>query len=323
MKHSKHNTISRIAATILTFAIVLTGISFDATTAEAKVVSYTKDREDIENITNLKDTTVTMKIGDEKNIDFMEEIGSYGMTTDSTNDYAWSSSDESVVSTRRFYDISVGERYIVSCLTIKAEKAGTAVIKAVNPWSKDTMSFTVVVESQKITAKMKKCSHKWKTKKKATCLESGMRVCKRCKIQKVVARKNHVFEETTNERYDYKYAIILVCDACVCEGKETRKYHNTPEGSFECETFCDEKFPVSEYGSLDEAKNALFKHQSKEHPEHRTELLGQYVYTEVPVEKVTTYEDTTVCTSCGYSKKGIDMMFEVNDPNETISVNDL
>lgn len=308
----KHNTIKSIIAMVLTLAIVLTGITLDGITANAQIVTYQKDRTGMEDARELDGTTINMKVGDTKKIDMTKTYGSNNKRTyDVTRNFAWASSDETVVSMQRMWDESVGETLKISHVIIKAEKSGTATITATSITNR-TVSFTVNVTAPKVTAKQKKCKHSWKTTKKATCMESGMKTCKKCKLQKVTAKKQHTFKTTQEERYDYTYYVIYQCGACICEDPSVQ--HNNGE----CENWCEEEFSTLDYGTPEAALAACNKH--KEECNHGT---GRTKYIQVPYEQITTYKDVTVCTSCGYNSVELDLIFKVNDPNETIWVKDM
>lgn len=302
-----------VIAAMLTLAIALTNATLDNITAEAKIVTYQKDRTGMEDARELNGTTVTMKVGDTKKIDMTDTYGSNNQRTyDVTRNFAWASSNETVVSMQRMWDESVGETLKVSHVIIKAEKPGTATITATSITNR-TVSFTVNVKAPKVTAKQKKCKHSWKTTKKATCLESGMKTCKKCKLQKVTAKKQHTFKTTQEERYDYTYYVIYQCGACLCEDPSV---HYNDE--FLCENWCEEEFSTLDYGTPEAALAACNKH--KEECNHGT---GKTKYIQVPYEQITTYKDVTICTSCGYSEKELDLIFKVNDPCEEIPIKDM
>lgn len=63
-----------LIATMLTLAVALTNATLDNITANASTI-YQKDRTEMENVGDLADTTVTMKVGDTKKIDFVEDDG--------------------------------------------------------------------------------------------------------------------------------------------------------------------------------------------------------------------------------------------------------
>lgn len=283
-----------VVGAMLTLAVALTNATLNNITAEAKVVNYQKDRTGMENIVDLNGTTVTMKVGDTKKVDLIEESDDYSI--DSTKRYAWASSDETIVSMQRAWDISTAETYEVSHVIIKAEKPGTATITATPVTTKgETVSFTVKVKAPKVTAKQKKCKHKWKTTKKATCLESGMKTCKKCKMQKVITKTEHTFATESKEKNDYKYYIVYLCD------------------------ICGEEFSPLKYGSDEAAREAYGGHLAK----YGHDISDGWKYYEVPYDKETSYKDIQVCETCGYSKMELQLIFDVNDPSKNIYEEDL
>ena len=306
---------------ILAAAILISGATFDSMTAEAKMTAgYKKDRTGMEDANDIANTTITMKIGDTKKVDIQKAYGSNNQYKyDQTNAYAWASSDESVVSMQREWVTSAsGEHAQLSYVTIKAEKPGTAVINAVADVTGETVSFTVTVEQPKVTAKQKKCRHSWKTTKKATCLESGMKTCKKCKLQKVVAKKEHTLEAQQEERYDYTYYIVYQCGACTNEDPVVREYHMSNAGFEECEDWCEEEFSQLDYGSAEAAREACSRHKTE--CKHGT---GVTKYIQVPYKQKITYKDVNVCTSCGCSEMMLDLIFNVNDPSNPIFIKDM
>ena len=132
-------TLRQIITTVLAAFIILTG---NTITAEAKVVNYQKDRTGMEDARELNGTTVTMKVGDTKKVDLIEESDDYSI--DSTKRYAWASSDETIVSMQRAWDISTAETYEVSHVIIKAEKPGTATITATESKEKNDYKYYFV-----------------------------------------------------------------------------------------------------------------------------------------------------------------------------------
>lgn len=284
-----------VVAAMLTLAIALTNATLDNITANASTTGYQEDHADMENVGDLADTTVTMKVGDTKKINFVEDDGKFQIDLTSSN--SWSSSDNSIVSIRREWGMSIDEKSLeLSYLIIKGEKPGTAVITGVNDYAGKTVSFTVKVKAPKVTAKQKKCKHSWKTTKKATCLESGMKTCKKCKLQKVIAKKEHKFATESKEKNDYKYYIVYLCDVCGAE------------------------FSPLEYGSDEAAEKAYHDHMAK----YRHDIFSDgWKFIEVPYDKDTSYKDIQMCETCGYSKMELQLIFDVNDPNKTIYADDL
>lgn len=317
----KHNTIKSIIAAMLTLAIALTSTTWGSITANAKLTDYRKDRTGMEDARLLNGTTITMKVGEEKKIDMTRTYGDNNQyERDCTNSFTWVCSDETIVSMSRAWLLSDGDIYKVSHVNIKAEKAGTATITATNPNKGEIVSITIKVTAPKVTAKQKKCKHVWKVTKRATCVKSGMKTCKKCKLQKVIKQKNHAFETETQECYEQDYYVIYQCGDCICEDPDVHHYHITdPQGAFECENWCEEEFSQLKYGSAEAALEACKKHQAE-----AGHMTGLTKYKMIPYyTNNVTYKDVTYCTQCGFTEAELDLMFKVNDPTKTIFKKDL
>lgn len=307
----------KIITLVLTAAIALTGILTETITADAAIMTYDDDSTDMEDARLLKNTTVTMTVGDTKMINFTEPYGTNNKTREVTKNYSWSSSDESVVSMRREWVVNFATVLELTHCVIKAEKPGTAVITGVDDYAGDIVSFTITVQAPKVTAKQRACKkHVWKTIKKATCLESGMKACKKCKMQRVITKKDHTFETESKAKYDYTYYRVYQCGACINEDPAIREQHFHNEEL--CEDWCEETFSAMEYGSDEAAKEALGKHYSE-----TGHFTGLVKYIQVPAAVKTTYKDVTICKSCGYSNVEVDLMFQVNDPSVNMTEKDL
>lgn len=292
----KRKSSKRIVVAILTLALVLTGISLDSTTANAKVVIPTKDRTGLENIDDLKNTTITMKVGDAKVLDFIE-ISPNGYHLDLTDDYEWTTSDESVVSLMKEYYTYIENEKLYG-IQIRAEKPGTAVISGHNEWADDTVSFTVTVQKPKMTAKQKKCKHVWKTTKKATCMRSGIKTCKKCKLQKTIAQKKHKFVTMPESIYEYPVYAIFQCNDCNCTSPEEHAANLNGLGI--CDNLCGMEFREVDYGSAQAALDALYAHfEEAGHAStvSETEEYGKPIVTQKPV---------TRCTICDLTKEEIE-----------------
>lgn len=313
MKTTKN--LKTIISMVLVACIMLTG---NAATVRAEDNPYPEDARLING------TTITMKLGEEKRLNMTWTYGEDNKgVADNTKNYAWASSDETIVSMWRAWDETMDGTYKLMTFGIRAEKVGTATITGTPNGNYEPVSITIKVTAPKVTAKQKKCKHTWKVTKKATCVKSGMKTCKKCKLQKIIKRKNHDYDTDTKEYYTYTYDFIFWCEACVCDTKEEREYHNTNEGSFQCQNKCEKGFSTKEYGSIDEAKKALSAHQAKEHREY-VSLLNQFYFTEVPTGiKNVEYKEIQYCTQCGFTEAELDLMFKVNDPTKTIFKKDL
>lgn len=308
----------KIVTLVLTAAIALTGILTETITADAAIMTYDDDNTDMEDARLLKNTTVTMTVGDTKMINLTRPYGTNNKTRKVTKYYSWSSSDESVVSMRREWAINFATVLELTHCVIKAEKPGTAVITGVDDYDGDIVSFTITVQAPKVTAKQRTCKkHVWKTIKKATCLESGMKACKKCKMQRVIAKKDHTFETESKAKYDYTYYRVYQCFSCINEDPATREQHIAhPEL---CEDWCEETFSPVEYGSDEAAWKAYNEHMAK----YKHDTLDGYHYIQVPASVKTTYKDVTICKSCGCSNVYVDLMFMVNDPSNHMTEKDL
>lgn len=288
-------TIKRIVAAMLTLALVLTGISLDSTTAYAVAKNFAWDRTGVESIKDLKDTTVTMKVGDTKSIDYT--IIGKGYEQGMTDYYTWTSSDESVVSMVPEYGFGYDEQPKLAWYYITAEKAGTATITATHKTSGAMLSFTVKVKAKKMTAKQKKCKHKWWITKSATCLRSGIKTCKKCKLQKVIAKTGHNYDTVTETKTVYPQYAVYYCPDC---GKyfDPYDYGYDYDGDRQKNKEADEA-----------AKMAFYGHACDR--EETPGLIGQYYFIEAtdydhPIEKTTTVER---CTNCGESKEAIEKYY--------------
>lgn len=286
--------------------LAITGVSFgDAMTAQA--AGYGKYRVGVENIRDLENTTITMKIGDEKKLDIMMK----NYNCDETNNYIWTCSNESIVKMDRTYaeDMNAEELKLHSVKLI-ALKTGTVTVTAARPSGSEIVSVTVKVTKPKMTAKQKKCKHKFKVTKKATCLRYGMKTCKKCKLQKVIPQKKHNFETVTKEISKLETKAVYVCGGCTCEGRPH-------DGSFDCPNACEETFDPDVYGSYEAAEQAWSNHRI----ENSHSTTGNWHFYEVPTGKVVTgYKDVTICKSCGKNKEYLDLINAVNDPDKTIRI---
>ena len=206
------NLLKTIITSILTAAILITGISVDTTTVTA---ATTKGGE-FQN-----GGSVTIKPGDSLKLtvtDINHEFrNSEQDNYDIVERYRWSSSDTNVLAVETdLYDEYVGW---TNCVVLVGIGAGTATVtgKDKSGIHKD-ITMTVTVTLPKATAKQKKCKHKYKTTKKATCERTGIKTCKKCKYQKAITKKAHQYvdRKVTVMEYDY-YLTTWYCSGCDCE----------------------------------------------------------------------------------------------------------
>ena len=276
----------KIVTLVLTAAIALSGALTSPITADAVVFNPDGPKSpNLQNIYDIENTTVTMKVGDTKGFELMEHYDGY--SSDMTDAYDWTTSDETIVSMTKTYRPTSPNK--VFFFTLRAEKTGTATITGTGLVTGKTISFTVTVKGA--TAKQKSCKHSWKTTKKATCLRSGVKTCKKCKLTKTIAKKQHKWDtyDTTVTKYD-EYEIFM-CNACVCEDPELHEYH-VRVNDFGCENWCGMEFSSRDYGSVEAALEALSNHA--EEYNHLISVCSRPGYENPHKETIT----VTECKNC-------------------------
>lgn len=283
MKTTKN--LKTIITCILVSCIMLTGIGLDNT-----VTVNAATNTGIENLMDLAGSTITMKIGDSKTLNLIEDYD--GDQFDKTDCFEWTSSDESIVSLHKGFTKSVAGLDKLACVMITAEKEGTATITATAHVTGETISCTVKVEKKKMTAKQKKCKHSWKTTKKATCMRSGMKTCQKCKLQKVILQKKHNFVTLPEAVKTYPEYIIYQCNGC--DHPEHQK------SGFQCKDNCCMEFRQTEYGSAEAAYEAYINHQTE--TGHCGSLSMTFEYGKPEI----TYEPVTRCTMCEMTKEELE-----------------
>jgi len=253
------NLLKSIITTVLVAAITITGISVDITTVTA---ATTKGGE-FQN-----GGTITIKPGDELKLTVTDTTGefkdSYKTDCDISYNYRWSSSDASVLLVET--DMYDEEESYAECVVLIGVSAGTATVtgKCKNRLHPD-ISMTVNVTLPKATAKQKKCKHKYKITKKATCERAGIKTCKKCKFQKSIKKLEHeyVTRKVSVIEYDYFTKTIWCTSESGCSFACTIKYDKYGYVT-----------PDSEYPSFDAALDAMDDHfistAGKDTPMHGT-----------------------------------------------------
>ena len=284
MKHRK--TLKAVIAMMLTLAIALSGATFDGTIAAHAATTVENFKQNGE---------ATMKPGDVKKLLVMDKSGK-----DLVETYKWSSSDSSVLKVESdFVDDSVD---FTCCVYVTALKNGTATITGKSIYGYQSLTMTVNVQLAKATAKQKKCKHTWKTTKKATCERTGIKTCKKCKLQESIAKKAHTWTEKTV--YTQECWHIIHCTYCWYDENSIEK-----DGM----TMCDLKVKVEDYrdyknmpgyenadSAIDAAKLALSKLHVETNANHR--ILGKYEDYEQPYGPLIPCGTETVCKKCGAKK---------------------
>lgn len=175
----------------------------------------------------------------------------------------------------------------------------------------------IKVTTPKATAKQLKCKHSWKTTKKATCLRSGEKVCKKCKLRKVLKKKAHSYTTEKREFTYYDHYPVYICNGCTCEDKSLQELHesafvNSPSDGY-CPNICSKKFDPLDYDlngdrhvdqeDIDAARDAMRDHQNEE--KH-----GNWNYVYFEVDDLTTgktfTKDVEYCKTCKQTKEAIE-----------------
>lgn len=217
-------SLKHIITVLLAACIMMTG----SITGDTITVNAAAKYEQLE-----KGCTITMKVGETKRFLMTDEDGK-----DLVVNTAWKTSDKNIVSIETDF---ADERCITEYIQFTANAEGTAIIGgrsaadyAVDWYNgfqrehcPDDFSITVKVTKPtvKMTAKQKKCKHSWKTLKKANCQRVGTKVCKKCKLEKVIKKTNHKWETIETNVY---VTTDIVCDKWYgedhdCEPDETVK----------------------------------------------------------------------------------------------------
>ena len=290
-------TLKQIITAILAAAILITGISPGSTmTAHAATT-----------VENFKQNgEATMKPGDVKKLLVMDKSGK-----DLVETYKWSSSDSSVLKVESdFVDDSVD---FTCCVYVTALKNGTATITGKSIYGYQPLTMTVSVQLAKATAKQKKCKHTWKTTKKATCERTGIKTCKKCKLQESISKKEHTWTEKTV--YTQECWHIFHCNACTCyEDPELAEKHRNGI----CSTMCDLEVKVEDYlnyknmpgyedadSVFEAAKRALARLHGETNAKHSQSdnwVLGGYEQYVQPYGPLIPCGTETVCKKCGAKK---------------------
>lgn len=236
------NLLKTIITSILTAAILITGINIDTTTVTA---ATTKGGE----FTN--GGSVTIKPGDELKLtvtDTNHEFRNSEKTDyDIVEKYKWSSSDTSVLKIET--DMYDEEESCAECIVLIGVSSGTSTVTGkCKSGPHHDITMTVNVTLPKATAKQQKCKHKYKVTKKSTCERSGIKTCKKCKFQKTIKKLAHKYvdQKITLIEHDY-FTDTIGCTSC----------------SFECTIKFDvngDVTPDSDYPSFDAAVDAMEDH---------------------------------------------------------------
>lgn len=243
------NILKQIITTFLITAILITGISFNTFVNAAAQYKQLNDG-----------TSVTLKPGDAKKFLVLNGDGK-----DISYQYKWSSSNPEIVGVDNdFFDDYDGQ-YV----ELTARSIGTATITGVGRGTysdvKEGSVFKVTVTVKQVgpTAKQKKCKHSWKTTKKATCERVGIKTCKKCKLQKTIAKTSHKWVTSNKQVIEgEREDIVFYCMGCHCEdipaGKCGVDYH--AETYTKCPHPCTVRFSTEDYGTVEACIEAWERH---------------------------------------------------------------
>lgn len=302
-----------IITCILIACIMLTGIGLDNTVvANATTING-------QEITKFKpDGTMTLKLGDTKRLALIGTT-SDGKEMNVTSQFTWTSSNENVVSIIKADPLSDSPDYFIIYVSDK----GTAVITGTpaNPANR-TMQMTITVEGSKMTKAQKNCKkHVWKVTKKATCERTGIKVCKKCKLQKSIAKTSHKYETVTcTEQVDDEVYMILTCMISSCGDMDNCPTNPNP-GYATCAHVCNYQIDSRDYPNAQAATDAMYAHQltsdCKGWKDYGDEILnlalngGNHDQT---TRHIGHLEDYTVkqCKYCGKAKKGTKKVIKVH-----------
>lgn len=243
------NILKRIITTFLITAILITGISFNTFVNAAAQYKQLNDG-----------TSVTLKPGDAKKFLVLNGDGK-----DISYQYKWSSSNPEIVGVDNdFFDDYDGQ-YV----ELTARSIGTATITGIGRGTYSDVEegsvfkVTVTVKQAGPTAKQKKCKHSWKTTKKATCERVGIKTCKKCKLQKTIAKTSHKWVTSNKQVIEgEREDIVFYCMGCHCEdipaGKCGVDYH--AETHTKCPHPCTVRFSTEDYGTVEACIEAWERH---------------------------------------------------------------
>lgn len=287
-----------IITCILVAALFITGIN----TGNAVTVHAASGVTDIVKGDEVTATCeITVKPGDVKKVTVHDKSGK-----DIQGSFNWSvtKGEGTVINVE---DDFVSDDDYTNCINIIGLKEGTATIvgqkgSATSSIGREFVEIKVTVKmpAAKMTAKQKKCKHKYVVTKKATCERPGMKVCKKCKWHKTIAQKKHVYVTETRPVTRAKYLYYVIeCNSpgCGLHAKMKVDWDGNP-------------LPDSKYKTEKEMREAI----SEMHKERResgkdydcTYFLGCAEYYEDGEENETVNITDKFCKYCHRQKSAIE-----------------
>lgn len=301
-------TLKSITTAILTTAILVTGINFGTpAVANAQIMSLVPS---VPTYDGNKKKTITLKPGETKQFTvkqkttcMAEQPGIQHHCEGLDCWKKWTVSDENVVKAELGSDPKDAR---IDTLDIIGVGTGTATITLICKHD-HTMGCAIIIPVKvslpKATAKQKKCKHKYKITKKATCERNGIKTCKKCKYQKEIKKIAHKYiTESVQVTTHTGFWFVRECD---CGFQVKVKFTGQISGDSVYTTIeANTAYiaPDSPYPSLEEAFTAFGKHQAD------TLCIGYGGYAEWEEEfgSQTLYETQTICKYCGQKKESIE-----------------
>lgn len=296
------NNLKTIIICILIAAILITGIN-TGNTVTVNAASGVTDIVKGDEVTTTCE--ITLKPGDTKKVTVHDKSGK-----DIQESFNWkiTKGEGTVINVE---DDFVSDDDYTCCMNIIGLKEGSATIVGQKGSTTSStgrefveIKVTVKMPAAKMTAKQKKCKHKYVVTKKATCERPGMKVCKKCKWQKVISQKKHVYVTETRPVTRAKYLYFVIeCNTGGCGLRAKAKIDW--EGNV---------LPDSEYQTIDEMLDAI----SKMHKERRERckqtgekcicqyFLGEMEYYEDGEEVETVNITDEFCKYCHRQKDAIE-----------------
>lgn len=293
------NNLKTIITCILVAAIFITGIN----TGNAITVNAASGVTDIVKGDDVTTTCeITLKPSDVKKVTVHDKSGK-----DIQESFNWkvTKGEGTIINVE---DEFVSDDDYTCCMNIIGLKEGTATIvgqkgSATSPIGREFVEIKVTVKmpAAKMTAKQKKCKHKYVVTKKATCERPGMKVCKKCKWHKTIAQKKHVYVTETRPVTRTKYLYYVI--GC-----------NTPDCGLMAKMKVDwdgNPLPDSKYKSKKELTEAIAKMH-----EERRENLG---YKDLDVQEY--IFKGSPCDECLFSFGYVEY-YEDGEEDETVNITD-
>lgn len=304
-------TLKSITTAILTTAILVTGINFGTpAVANAQIMSLVPS---VPTYDGNKKKTITLKPGETKQFTVKQKttcmaeqprIQHHCEGLDCQK--KWTVSDENVVKAELGSDPKDAR---IDTLDIIGVGTGTATITLICKHD-HTMGCAIIIPVKvslpKATAKQKKCKHKYKTTKKATCERNGIKTCKKCKYQKEIKKIAHKY--ITESVPVTTHTGFWFIRECGCDKFQVKvKFIGQISGDSVYTTLNDKTAyvaPDSPYPSLEAAFTAMEQHSVDDgclHP-----ILGSFVEWEEEFGSQSYYETQTICKYCGREKQNIE-----------------